>query len=393
MNRTTILSALSVLVLLSSADRLLGGPLNPPAGPVASTAKPLSEVEPATAISAANTPGDADCVFKIAQPGSYYLTGNLTGADSKSGIKITVSGVTLDLRGFALLGVANSTQGVVVTGAGVRDIAITNGTVTGWGLSGIDTFSATHCRVEGVRGSGNGGGALRIGAESQVRACTATLNAGAGISTESGCVVENCNSSANVSRGFFTQSNCAISGCVAEGNAGAGFDAFTGCTITRCNASGNTTGIQASGDCVVTQCSVRANTGIGMLIGIGSTVSACAVGNNTGDGIRISSGCHVFSNVCRSNGLAAGDGAGIHATGDDNRIEGNNCTGADRGIDVDAAGNFVVRNTCSGNTTANWDVATGNICLVVQAATSGAVLGSNGGTAPGSTDPNANFSY
>ncbi len=57
------------------------------------------------------------------------------------------------------------------------------------------------------------------------------------------------------------------------------------------------------------------------------------------------------------------------------------------------ANNIIVRNTCSGNTTNNWDVVAGNVCLVVQGVTGAAILGNTGGVAPGSTDPNANFSY
>jgi hypothetical protein len=102
-------------------------------------------------------------------------------------------------------------------------------------------------------------------------------------------------------------------------------------------------------------------------------------------------GCVIRGNTCSTNG-EGGDGAGIHATGAKNRIEGNNCTGADRGIDVDAPLNFITRNAASGNTT-NWDVAAGNVCLVVQGVAGAAILGNTGGVAPGSTDPNANFTY
>jgi len=121
-------------------------------------------------------------------------------------------------------------------------------------------------------------------------------------------------------------------------------------------------------------------------------VTGCTARLNSGDGIQVVSDCRVTDNSCDSNGNGSGDGAGIHATSSDNRIEGNNCTGADRGIDVDVAGNIIIRNTCSGNTT-NWDVVAGNICLVVQGVTGAAILGNSGGVAPGSTDPNANFSY
>jgi hypothetical protein len=43
---------------------------------VASTYKTLSEIEPRIALNQANTPGSASKLFRITQPGSYYLTGN-----------------------------------------------------------------------------------------------------------------------------------------------------------------------------------------------------------------------------------------------------------------------------------------------------------------------------
>jgi len=59
---------------------------------------------------------------------------------------------------------------------------------------------------------------------------------------------------------------------------------------------------------------------------------------------------------------------------------------------VTVAGNFIVRNTCGGNAV-NRDVVTRNTVLVVNASAAGAVIGNTGGAAPGSTDPNANFTH
>src|SRR6186713_1252076 len=78
------------------------GPLTPPLGPPAPTMKTLDQVEPRKPIDATNTPGDADSLFKITQPGSYYLTANVTGVNAKYGIEIAASGVTVDLNGFDL---------------------------------------------------------------------------------------------------------------------------------------------------------------------------------------------------------------------------------------------------------------------------------------------------
>jgi len=96
--------------------------------------------------------------------------------------------------------------------------------------------------------------------------------------------------------------------------------------------------------------------------------------------------------ACDGNGTS-GAGAGILATSVNNRIESNNCTDNKIGVSVTGTKNFIVRNTCSGNTT-NWSVVAGNKCLVVLGVnTAAAISGDSGGTAIGSTDPNANFTY
>ena len=69
------------------------GPLVPPAGP-GPTMKTLEQIEPRTAIT--NVP------YTISQPGSYYLTTNLTSATF--GVTIATNGVVRDLMGFMLAG-------------------------------------------------------------------------------------------------------------------------------------------------------------------------------------------------------------------------------------------------------------------------------------------------
>lgn len=46
----------------------------------------LAELEPRTAISASNTPGDSDSMFKISSPGPDYLTANGTRSSTGAGI-------------------------------------------------------------------------------------------------------------------------------------------------------------------------------------------------------------------------------------------------------------------------------------------------------------------
>lgn len=78
------LDAHSAVFAALCAAPVLAGPIVPPAGPVSSSYKTLTQIEPRTIINAANTPGDADSTFRIAQSGSYYLTGNVTGAAARS---------------------------------------------------------------------------------------------------------------------------------------------------------------------------------------------------------------------------------------------------------------------------------------------------------------------
>ena len=134
------------------------------------------------------------------------------------------------------------------------------------------------------------------------------------------------------------------------------------------------------------------NNGVGISVGNGSSVFDCTSRGNLTDGILASSATLIRGNHCAFNG-GGGDGAGIHVTSGDCRIEDNNCTGADRGIDVDAAGNVILRNTCSGNTT-NWDIVAGNAFGPIVLTTAGAAVAGNTATSSlGSTDPNANFTY
>src|SRR5688572_3995985 len=111
-NRVRNLAVAGALAAAAAALVVSAGPLNPPPGPVGSTYKTLTEVEPRTPVSSVNTPGDPDSLFRITQPGSYYLTANLAGVAGKHGIEIDADDVTLDLCGFELKGVAGSLDGV-----------------------------------------------------------------------------------------------------------------------------------------------------------------------------------------------------------------------------------------------------------------------------------------
>ena len=107
---------------LQPSTLLAQGSLTPPGAP-APTMKTLQQVEPRVPISSAP--------FTISQPGSYYLTTNLTvsGGDA---ITIATNGVTLDLNGFTISSTTNPASGTaVLIGSGLRNIAIQNGHIQG----------------------------------------------------------------------------------------------------------------------------------------------------------------------------------------------------------------------------------------------------------------------
>lgn len=414
--RPQTLLTLSLPALLLSAAWLHAGPLDPPPGPVASTGKTLAETEPRIAINATNTPGNVAVLFRITQPGSYYLTGNVTGVANRSGIEIAASGVTIDLNGFELVGVPGSHVGIYTSADVLRDLDIRNGSVRDWGNSGVDlgTRLSTSSVITGLRTSGNGQTGLRVGRGSVITRCVSTYNGGSGILCEAGAVLDGCVSGSNTGAGFTAGTICVFTNCSAWLNGSHGIHAAESCVVRGCTVSNNSAigvflgarstvagcvisanagdGIAIGNGSVVAECSSHSNGGSGFVGNSGSTIRQCSAYSNTGDGIRVLSECLVAGNTCSLNGNGTGNGAGIRAESFRNRIEGNHCSSADVGIVVTSFNNVLSRNTCSFNTL-NWDIAASNICLVVVGQSGAAISGNSGGVPPGSADPNANFSY
>lgn len=171
---------------------VLGGDLNPPAGPVNPTHKTLTEVEPRIAINGTNTPGDATALFVISQPGSYYLTGNITGEAGKHGIVITALGVSIDLMGFQMLGVPGSGAGIISTGAIATTVR--NGHVYTWGGDGVH-LEGNSLIVENIISESNGGWGIFLNSNypgSRITGCSVGQNTLGGITAAQAGLVERC---------------------------------------------------------------------------------------------------------------------------------------------------------------------------------------------------------
>lgn len=305
--RTSLALIASSLALAAGSAVLTAGPLDPPAGPVGSSYKTLTEVEPRTAVGPATTPGDADSVYRISQPGSYYLTANLLGVATKHGIEIDADGVTLDLSGFEALGTAGTLDGVRVV-PGRRGITVRDGTLRGWkgaGLSAVGGPNADACLYQDLRVVGNGTDensyALDVGGASSVVNCVATSNLGTGIRGNNGTLIANCAATGNTGDGIICGAGT-VRDCLARGNA---FD-----------------GIRA-GISVVTGCSSTANAGAGITLNFGSLAR---------------------SNTCFANGW------GIYVMGDGSTADSNVLYDNAVGLEVAQEGNFVYRNTLRSNT-------------------------------------------
>lgn len=376
LNRT-ILTAFAAGFALSTAA--LAGPLNPPAGPVTSSYKTLTEVEPRIAINAVNTPGDFESLYVINASGSYYLTGNIFAASGKKGIKINAAGVTLDLNGFAMIGGGVGDDAIFTSF--VSNVTIRNGAIQNWVKEGVDGYFATNCRIENLQvdSSVNGYGII-TGKGSVITGCSVRFS-GAGIVTTEGTTVRDCTVTGNTGGGFLLGWGNTASGCSAQDTTtGPGFQTGPGCTLTNCaslsNHSATGYGFDLSGGNSLTNCAANNNdqdgfhvaTGVSNVListcnaqlnkgngiktenGVGFTITGNNCSRNNVNGIWVSGGSVVKDNVCEDNGTLVGAStSGIYVSFSYNRIDGNHVLGSAFGIAV-ASGmtnNLVVRNTAT----------------------------------------------
>lgn len=386
-NRSRAVVILAAVGVAIGAGLVVAGPLAPPAGPIGGTYKTLNEVEPRVAINAVNTPGAFNATYMITQPGSYYLTGNITGESGKYGIIVGADGITIDLNGFTMTGVAGSASGIGHAVNSYRNVTVLNGTVTGWGGSGVG-ISGAGCRVAGVRAASNTGNGIGLGINGIVESCSATDNSNHGISVGHGSVVRGCVAYSNDNNGIIGGGTSVVADCNAYQNE-TGIFVSNGSSLTGCAARDNTVdGIVVSSAAAVSNCSAYSNGGDGIRCGgTSTTISQCTASFNTGDGIEVPGNCTLLNNTCDANT------AGIRATGTDNRIDGNSLMRNDLGMDVTLTGNLIFKNTASGNTL-NYQIIAGNrVGVIVEAPSSAVVSGSTGGAGVGTTNAWANFSY
>jgi hypothetical protein len=412
---------LAAALLLSTlnpqlATVLAQGSLTPPGAP-APTMKTLAQIEPRTPI--------ASLPFTITNSGSYYVTANLFGVSGQSGITISNNDVTLDLGGFALIGVPGSLFGINVPAARTN-LALRNGIVRGWSLGGVDAGAARNSQFLDLQVSQNGLNGLSGGSAALIVRCSAFANLAVGARAWAGSRMVDCTAGDNGSDGFSADEACSLRGCVARSNGGRGFVCGTATALTECAATRNAgAGIEVGWHSTISGCSAAYNLGNGITLGVSSTITASSAGHNRDRGIELgghgqASACTaqgntnsgifcnayavitrcsasgnqghgiesgwdtlVLENTCFGNGSGTNFGAGIFVAGDGNRIECNNLAGNDHGLlCTNSSGNFIIRNSARGNGT-NY-VITGVQTVGPTVTATGTITTNN---------PWANFSY
>ena len=365
------------------------GSLTPPGSP-APTMKTLDQIE--ARVDVATLSGNSNSVVVISQPGSYYLSSNLEILETY-GILINATNVTLDLNGFNISRSSGSGGVGILINGGMDGATVRNGTLNGfdYGISssGISGFG-TGFLFEKLAVSGCDSG-ISAGYSSRLVDCRVYDNSGIGISVMSGSVLSGCTAYNNQDSGIFASSRCSLSDCAVIDNKGLyGIYAGADSTLKGCVADNNGSillecyGIYAGDRSTVIDCTSSRNGAVsGMsgssLSGVGIfgtqyvTIRNCTASGNNGDGIRVEHNCTVAENTAGENGQGVlySYGSGIHTTGSDNRIDGNNVIGNDRGIDVDSTGSLIVRNSASGNST-QFSIAAGNDVGTIQTTPVGA---------------------
>jgi len=317
--------------------------------------------------------------YTISIPGKYRVTKNLAGSSGNDGITITVSDVHLDLGGWILRGVSGSGHGIHVTGSGIVDINVFNGTLRNWDGNGIQMTNTEQSTVADVRLIANGGDGVRTGDGCRILRCTAEQNGEDGLDPSSDAVVVDCISRYNTKDGIEAGQGSTVSRCTAAQNSGAGFDlvgeatasdctaqsnALEGfdvgdnCVLRGCSASHNTgNGIDTQTDCLVVDSQSLRNGGAGILVRTDSQVERCVSIENDSNGIETEANCHVAGCTVNKNGasgiLLSDRCTASGSTVNDNVDYGIEMPGSSSAEDCAIVGNVLTANGTSASSTAD----------------------------------------
>ncbi|MDX2115281.1 MAG: hypothetical protein SFZ24_06620 [Planctomycetota bacterium] len=363
--------ALSAIRLSPSAALLLlagvagAGDLTPPAGPIIPTMKTLQEVEPRIALSQTTTPGDNDSspsIFKITQPGTYYLTESLVVPAGVIAVEIDSSYVTLDLNGFTIFG---GSVGVGVFGTRLS-VTVENGVI--------------H----------SSGGALEMGpaSSSTVRSLVVRSNS-VGVRLGAGGNIENCQIDNNIIGVRFLGGAQIVRDTIVAANISVNIDAdnsgYQDFRFSNIQSIGNAVSLPTAKGVVVTDSHFESSGGTLLSVGDNAQISGSRF-QNGGTGLRAGWNVQLVGNAifdCDT---------GLQVVGSGGLIENNYLVSNATGINITGVDNLVIRNRVRlGNV--RFNIVNGNrVASIAAAGIAGTINGSAGG-GQSSTDPLANLAY
>ncbi|MBL8746798.1 MAG: right-handed parallel beta-helix repeat-containing protein [Phycisphaerae bacterium] len=270
MDRRVLLLSLVVAGLSLASPAL--AQLAPPPGPVQATDRTRINQQSIVAFP-----------YFIGQPGSYVLTSNLTGVGGAAVIAVGSNNVTIDLNGFTVSG---GRHGIEVL-PGLRNVTITNGTVSSNSEQGIEARFAEQVRLDGVRLNSNGVRGAYLGDGATVLRSTAESNTSSGFRLGNGAVVTDSSARNNTGGlGLLCGDRSVVTGFTATGNGQHGIASGLSSTVENCVA--NTNGATGAWD--------------GVFADFGSTIRGCAADNNTRWGIVVNSRGNLLDSSTKENG-------------------------------------------------------------------------------------------
>ena len=278
-------SMLLLAVYLRPSALHAQGALTPPGSPMP-TMKTLGQIEPRMPISSAP--------FTIAQPGSYYLTTNVT-VNSGHAISILANGVTVDLNGFTISSTEASPAGWgIIFQSGAEDIIVVNGHIKGGVTSNGGVYTGPGF-ANGIGFSGAIPHNVRVSGVS-VSGC---LYSGIYLNSTNSTVVESCTVQTVGGYGIFasvvshsTANVCGLTAIYADKAS----DCFGWCI-----GNGNGFSVISANNCA-------GHSSYGVGLSASETATGCSghcYGNN--DGLAAASAASCF-------GSSAGNGSGLNTT-------------------------------------------------------------------------------
>jgi hypothetical protein len=281
--QTIAVRAATLAAFLCSSIAAAQPSLAPPPGPVAESGRFGTRIE----LTQATAPGDANSVFKIAQPGSYVLTGNLEVPPNEIGIEIASGDVTIDLNGYTIRaqtdgsGVGVGTEDGGSVPASYTGVRITGGTLASleFGIDLVDSaFQVTtrqiaidHLTMDGV-GTG-------VNVEfASIRDCViSALDIGvkASFSSVSGCKLVTAGGVSTGIECFTTRiSDTQIDVSFNDTGIRCGLSHVSDCSLVGLTAGTGNTGIEDQGENSIDNTYVRADTGFNVP-GAGTVIRNC----------------------------------------------------------------------------------------------------------------------